>query len=491
MNSKQILAIYHRVTSQKSSPVTPQFTKEYSKITKLKCVSVADAAFGDSGKGAIAAKLNTILSRKKKLISLGPNGGANAGHETSAFGKLVVTHHMPIAVIQPGATAVITRGKVIHPSDLVSEMDHIKKQFGTTKFPGKLIIDERVFLSLDTHRAFEAALNSVSVGGRGSTARGIATSYADIYLRIALSMRDLLNPNWKNIFKNHYLLYQKLLKGFGGEYEDMENVWVTSFGKDKKKVGSEKEFLERLSVAREKIKPFVISTMYSFLKGAWSDPQKIFTIEFAQAAGLDPYHGVYPDVTSSRPLTRSIGDSTYGVIEYEDISLSLGVTKTIYISSVGIRKLPTQLSTNRASTIRSEQNEFGKSTGRPRDVYEISLPILRYLRRADGYTNLAATHLDAATQSEAIGVVTHYTDKKTGRELPYLPYQDYLDRLKPHIVEFPGWDGHALKDVKNLKDLPREASQYLSFLSQTVAPVALATTGPEVEEYLSWIPGLS
>ena len=80
------------------------------------------------------------------------NGGANAGHETYVHGKLIVTHQIPTGVVCEGATALITRAMVIHPEDLLFELNTLKNQFNGS-LPAHLVIDDRVVLSLDTHRA--------------------------------------------------------------------------------------------------------------------------------------------------------------------------------------------------------------------------------------------------------------------------------------------------------------------------------------------------
>jgi adenylosuccinate synthase len=175
-------------------------------------ISVEDVFFGDSGKGSVVAKFNHLLSRKWDVVSLRYNGGANAGHETLLYGKSIVTHQLPMGVIQEGVTAIISRGMLIHPEDLVTEIADVETTLGS-KLPGKLVIDERVPLGLDTHRALETALNRQSDGGKGSTGRGISPGYASVYERVAVTAKDLFSDNWKEVFRTHYALYAKLVAG--------------------------------------------------------------------------------------------------------------------------------------------------------------------------------------------------------------------------------------------------------------------------------------
>ncbi len=447
-------------------------------------VSIEDAFFGDSGKGAVIAKLNCIYSKKYQVYSLRYNGGGNAGHEAEIDGKKVVTHHLPMAVMQERATAIMGRGMLIHPEDLLLEIDWTKKLFGN--LPGKLLIDENAILSLDTHRGLETVLNAFTTGGRGSTGRGIATGYASFYQRHALMVKDFMQENWKKTFSEHYELYENLVRGFGKDYE-LNNVDVTTLSPQKKrKVGTQKEFLSRLEDARGKIKKYIASDIYSTLEKVWENPKIAVTIEGAQGAALDPFHGVYPDVTASRCLSRFINDSTYNIILPEDISLRLAVMKTTYLSSVGIRKLPTQFDPSRASWIQQAFDERGRSTGRLRDIYEVSIPIAAYIRRAAGYDGLVATHLDAAQEDMEIPVITHYTNSD-GNEKPYLPFQTTLNSLKPRIVKFKGWDGDIVKNAKSPKDLPEETKTYLEFIGKNIAPILFGTYGAGLSDYISWI----
>jgi adenylosuccinate synthase len=450
--------------------------------------SVEDAFFGDSGKGSVVAKLNERLAKNGKVFSLRPNGGANAGHEADINGKKIVTHQMPMAVVKEGATAFFSRGEVLHPEDGLIEIDHINDTLGTSELPGNLIIDHNALLALDTHRAYEAALNEATTEGRGSTGRGIAPSYMDFYGRIAKRVKDLTREDWEEGIRGHYRLYQKMVRGFGMEIEDIEVYTMAS--EKKRRVGSEEEFIDRLREARTGIKKYVASNVYDLLTDAWINNSDIpFTIEHAQGAGIDVFHGVYPDVTAGRTMSRNINDATYNIILPEQIGLRAAVMKATYMSSVGIRKLPKKDSEEYREyqhRIQEEFDEKGRSTGRLRDIYPVSVPIAQYLRRAAGYEYLVATHLDASKEGEEFEVVIGYQDKVTGKERPYSPYQEDLDTLEPVTVRFKGWDGEAVKQIRSPKDLPYETRLYLAFLSKTIAPVAFGTTGPQLSRYISW-----
>ncbi len=487
MNSGEVFRLYKSIQNGKVKARHKPALQDTPNGFRLNCVCVEDAFFGDSGKGAVVAKFNNILNKKRNLVSIRFNGGANAGHESKLGEKPVVTHQLPMGVTAEGATAIISRGMVIHPEDLISEIANVQESL-EGELPGKLLIDERVTLALDTHRAFESALNSFTTGGRGATGKGISPGYASHYERISITLKDLLADDWEQKLKAHYQLYRSWVSGFGSDRE-LGAAQVPVFSKnkgEKREVGSETVFIERLKYTRDSVKGYVSSDIPAFLEKVWRNEKIPVTIEGAQGAGLDPYHGVYPDITASRPISRFLNDATYNIILPEQIFHRVAVMKTTYMSSVGIRKLPAEKDEEYEKWIQESFDERGRTTGRLRDIYPISIPIASYLRRAAGYNFIVATHLDASTEDRGIKVVIGYEDLKTGKDKPYLPYQDYLNTLKPKIVEFDGWDGLQVSQANSISALPKETKKYLTFLGAAIAPVSMCTFGPGLDEYLSW-----
>jgi len=152
--------------------------------------SVVGANLGDEGKGGVVDRLNGGFAKKHgQFVSLRVNGSGNTGHEVWFEKEQRFSfHQLPEAVIFREATGVITRGMLIHPEDLVREIDQLEKLFG--EMPGRLLIDPNVPLCLDTEKAWEAALKKYHSGIAGSTGRGVAPGYAEKMLRIGLTMRD-------------------------------------------------------------------------------------------------------------------------------------------------------------------------------------------------------------------------------------------------------------------------------------------------------------
>lgn len=452
-------------------------------------VSVEDVFFGDSGKGSIVAKLNEILMVGDSLVSIRFNGGANAGHETLINGKKIVTHQLPLALVKENTIAIMSRGMVIHTQDLVNEIEYLCAQFGG-ELPGQLIIDDQALLGLDTMRAKEFALNQKYTGGRGATGSGISPTYASFYERHPVQVCDLISSDWEIMFRQHYQDIRDEIRNI-----DIKDIIVPSLNKQGKrefhKVGTENEFIDRLKESRDKLIKYVSFEVPEFLEEVWRNPKIPVTIEGAQGAGLDPWFGVYPDVTASRTMSRSIADSTYAIILPEEIALRIAVMKATYMSSVGQRVIPTTLDTDFQQKIREDNDEYGRTTGKPRGVYEIPIPMAQFFKRAAGFDFIAPTHLDSSKKNTPIKIVTHYTlDSENGGEVGYKPNQNWLNRLVPHVLQFPGWDGEAISKAKTPDDLPYETQVFLAFLQKTIAPIALAAYGPDIDQYIPFVNGL-
>jgi adenylosuccinate synthase len=87
--------------------------------------------------------------------------------------------------------------------------------------------------------------------------------------------------------------------------------------------------------------------------------------------------------------------------------------------------------------------------------------------------------LDIAWEDEPIKVCTHYLDKK-GKYIPYQPGVEYQKNAIPQYIELPGWDGEQVHKAKSLKELPKNALKYLSFVQKQIGvPIVAITNGPE------------
>lgn len=440
-------------------------------------IAIIGGALGDEGKGRAADEIsNQFLKKYSKLVHYRDNGGANAGHTVKFNHKKIVLHQLGASILQKNATVVLGKEMVVHPNDLVTEIKSVCKLLSTDKISANLKIDEMAFLCLDTHRAFEAVLKMKSRGSKGATGRGISPAYADVVYRHPLRMRDLASNNWQEKIKKHYELYEQLAKGFGYKLAELE---IPRLEKENIKLGSLKEMTNRLEKAREVLKPY-IQPVNDFLQKKWQSDVPLI-IEKAQALGLDKRWGVYPDVTASNCDFDGIFSSSEGIIDHNKLAVKAATIKTTYTSSVGSRKLPTIMDEKLADRIRKDANEFGATTGRPRDIVHIDLPMLSFLFKVSGAEQVILTHLDISYPKVPIKVCIGYL--KDGKEVSYRPDQEYLNDIEPVYIDLPAWDGEEVQTVRELKDLPKEALQYIAFITQAleVEPFMI-TTGPKREQ---------
>lgn len=442
-------------------------------------IAIEGGAFGDEGKGKIVDELCTILRKTHGALTIYRwNGGANAGHTIIVGDRKIALHQLPSGALTPGATVILGKGMVLHPGDLVTEIDSVRQLLGG-EFPARLLIDEQAVLSLDTHRAFEGAIKVWQGGGAGSTGRGISPAYADVLYRHPVRVRDLVASDWAETLGTHYDFYAAWTRGLGAELATYE---VPALQHGPSEVGTRDEFLEKLASKREILVRYT-GDVYSLVQATWRDATIPFVFEGAQAVGLDARYGIYPDITASDPTFHGILHSTEGVVDPAQIAIRAATIKATYTSSVGIRRLPTVMEPVLAQRIREDANEYGSTTKRPRDIACIDLPCLRFYARVSGATHLVLTHLDIAYPDTPIRVCLKYAD-----DLPYRPDQRYLDTVQPQYVELPSWDGAAVTAVDTVEGLPTAAHQYIALLTQALAtPPLYATNGPARHAILSWV----
>ncbi len=456
------------------------FEKCLSKKGRRKnSVAVIGALFGDEGKGRITDELTShFLKSFKKVIVYRDNGGSNAGHVVSVGDEKIDLHQIGSGILQKGCIVVLGKGMVIHPIDLVKEMEVIKETFGYKDLPADFKIDETSTLCLDTHRAFEGVLkdaDSGSFGAKASTGRGISPAYADILYRFPVTMKDFLSRNWKDILSAHYARYEKWIKGMGG---DLKNVKVKRFRDSDSKVGSRDVFLRNLEYSRKVLKNYS-EDIHDFLEKEWNGSTP-FVFEKAQGVGIDTRWAVYPDSTASNCCLDGITSSTEGVINANDISARIGVIKSTYTSSVGKRMLPTMMKGKYADRIRKDANEYGATTGRPRDIAYMDTVMLKYFCQAGGIEELAFTHMDIVYNEPVKICMGYLVDKKRAG---YRPYQWYLDLIKPVYKNFKPWNGGNLKNRRSLENLQENAKNYIKFISsETGTTPVLLSYGPNRED---------
>lgn len=439
-------------------------------------MAVCGGAFGDEGKGRIVDEYVNALSAKRKVILYRDNGGANAGH-TVEFGDVrIALHQLPSGVFTKNATIILGKGMVIHPGDLLLEINEVEKATHG-KVTAEILVDEMAIVSLDLHRAFESVLRDWQEGGKASTGRGISPAYCDVLLRHPLRMRDLKSWDEKKIRK-HYKMYEAWVKGMNLNIADIQ---VNTLDGKLIPVGNETEFIKRLKKQSTLLSKYICD-VYKLIDTAWKNSKKYaFVFEKAQAIGLDYRYGVYPDITASDCTAAGITYSTQGIVDSLDIQYRIAVIKGTYMSSVGLRVLPSKMEDDLASRIREDAHEYGATTKRPRGIAYLDLVALKFYKEVGYSTHLALTHMDIVYPDTPVKVCIGY--KLNGKDVAYRPDQEFLNKVKPVFKEFPTWKAEDIKNARTEKEIPTQAKKFLSFVEKYMGiPILMITTGPERDQ---------
>lgn len=468
-------------------------------------LAIVGVGLGDEGKGRIVDNTISVLLTKKSITTVYVvrfQGGSNSGHTLEYNGHRVALHQVPSGIFYPQVIGFMDRGMVIHPEDLAAEVSYVEKLVGKTT--GKLFLSEEAILVTDLERA-EELLNRKKQGkAAGGTGRGIGPAYAHHYDRLGLHIHDLMDSSWKEMLTSHYERYEKEFNAFD---ENISQVSVPDFERSKKqqspvfkKVGTKKEFVERMGTIRVWLqKRNMVTNLFPKHHTMFHDKSSGVVFEGAQALALHPWLGTVPDTTASNTSAYGIQEGT-GYWRLPMVEEVIGVFKLTYTSSVGARHMPTQIDLPKdqdlplkhpskeqewATYVIKQAHEYGTTTKRRRDILHLDLPMLHYNCLMTGVTQVAGTHLDISRATDCIRVCVGYKDKN-GKPLSYQPGLRYLAGVVPEYVELSGWDGEKISLMTSSKKFPKEAVAYLSFLEKKLGvPVSFVTTGPRREQIVN------
>jgi len=290
-------------------------------------------------------------------------------------------------------------------------------------------------------------------GGRavGTTRRGIGPTYSDKALRAGIRIEDLLDRD---------ALMDKL--------EILKKVHDLEI-----------ENSDKLIEYGNRIKPYV-GDVELFVNNLLDEGKKVI-FEGAQGTLLDIDHGTYPYVTSSNTIAGAACTGCgIGPTRIDEV---VGVMKA-YSTRVGAGVFPTELFNELGERIREIGQEFGTTTGRPRRVGWLDMPLLRYAVRISDVTWIALTKLDVLSGLDKIKICTEYDlHGETVKIAP--PSVKLLRDVKPIYIELDGWRKMTKEDWKAVSErgwdaLPDEAKTYIETIEKLVnKPIKLVSVGAE------------
>ena len=417
-------------------------------------IAVIGAQWGDEGKG----KIVDLLAERFDVV-VRYQGGHNAGHSVQIGDRSFVLHLLPSGIVHEGKTCVLGNGMVIDPKAFFEEADRLMDQ-GISVTPERVKVSSRAHLILPYHRALdhtsEERLGNEKVG---TTLRGIGPAYEDKAGRRGLRVADALVPD---------VLHSRIERNL----EDANRI-IVAYGGEPLAAAS---IIEETSAMVERLAPFICDTTH-FLNVAAASGSTIL-LEGAQATLLDVDHGTYPFVTSS---STTSGGALIGTgLAPRHLTGVLGIVRT-YTTRVGEGPFPTEMLENEAELgqlIRERGREYGASTGRPRRCGWFDAFATRYAAEINGFTSVALTKLDVLDALDEIKVCVGY--RLHGKVCDSLPSvsQD-LRRVEPIYETLPGWKTSTV-GITDLRELPREAREYINFLSNQIGvQIGLVSTGPE------------
>ncbi|MBN1983089.1 MAG: adenylosuccinate synthase [Chitinivibrionales bacterium] len=414
---------------------------------------VVGAQWGDEGK----AKIIDYLSERSDVV-VRFQGGANAGHTVVAAGHKYVFHLIPSGIIYPGKMCVIGSGIVFDAEHFFHEVDDLASY--SISVENRLFISNTAHLVLPYHKIIDAVQEESMLDNKiGTTKRGIGPAYADKVNRIGIRTGDLLD--WP-------LFCAKVTRNFNEKKSIITNHYKRPFD------CSLDQILKTYDMLRQRIEPMLCDTtglIYSAFK-----EKKSILFEGAQGTFLDIDHGTYPYVTSSNTIA---GSACVGAgIGPTAIDECIGIVKA-YTTRVGNGPFPTELHDSIGEQLRTEGDEFGATTGRPRRCGWFDAAMVRKSIQINGITSIALTKLDVLSSLNDILVCTHYEYR--GKRLETLPttHQE-LENIKPVYESFPGWNC-SINECKKLSDLPTEAMRYVQAIQSLCydIPLALISVGPD------------
>jgi len=413
---------------------------------------VVGAQWGDEGKGKVVDLLGTHVNMVVRF-----QGGNNAGHTVVVNGKKTVLHLLPSGILNHDALCVIAAGVVVNPFVLFEEIDKLEAEGGHCD---NVRISDRAQLIMPYHVKLDE-LKELKAGDKkiGTTKNGIGPCYADKYSRVGLRVCDLADwdvfcDKLKTVLE---IKNEEITKIYGGEAFDYDAM-VADFKK-----------------IRERMLPMICDAVDVVNKAL--DEDQIVLFEGAQANMLDINYGTYPYVTSSSPTVAGVCEGA--AVSPSKLGRIIGVVKA-YSTRVGEGPFVTEQINEIGNSLRETGAEYGATTGRPRRVGWLDLPVVKQAVRINGLTDIAITKLDVLTGYDTLPVCVGYEIDGKQQDTVPASLKQYA-KAKPIYKEFPGWKEDISKCTK-FEDLPEAAQNYVRFIEEYVGtPACLVSVNPERE----------
>ena len=414
----------------------------------MKTVAVVGTQWGDEGKGKI---VDMLAADADVVVRF--QGGNNAAHTLVVDGEKFILRLIPAGALHPNKVCVIGNGTVVDPIALNEEIAALRTR-GRFTDPSLLKLSCDAHMVMPYHRAIDRA-REARAGKRaiGTTGFGIGPAYEDKMARTGLRFDELVN---------FARFREKLERNIADK-----NAYLRAVLKAKPLKAS--EIIDQMKRVRARVLPYLCDTGAYLAQAAAAGKRILF--EGAHGTMLDIDHGTYPFVTSSNCIAGAVFSGA--PLAPGRLDAVLGISKA-YTTRVGGGPFPTEIKGALANRLRTEGEEFGSATGRPRRIGWFDAVLARLAVRLNGMWGLALTKLDVLTGIDPLRVcVAYQLGKERHAEMP--PGRAALERVRPVYEEMPGWR-ESLSGARALDDLPLNARRYLERVAE-LAGVPLAMVG--------------
>lgn len=336
-------------------------------------------------------------------------GSSNCGHQIYRNGKRYTHHLLPSVDYRKKETkSYLASGMYINPDELFQEIVDVEKDFpGTGQ---SIYVDMDAFVITPEHIQFDKQ-NSKTVG---STFKGVSPCAVSKYGRKGVRIYNLINDNAEVIQK---------LKGLGVKFTTVLEM---------------REDFEKSSLL----------------------------FEGSQGVMLDINSGLYPNITSSDCTVSGIYASGFNFIKLDKV---YGVLKP-YLTRAGTPgPFPTEMDEKEADRWREAGGEIGATTGLPRRIGYLDLPMLKYGILRGGITHLIISKMDIPQGERSLKTCISY-----GKEV-FSPND--FNNVKPEYLDLPCW-----KDAKDINQIRSFIKYVENFTGKSVEYIS---TGIKPEDVVN------
>ena len=337
---------------------------------------------GDEGKGRVVDDL--VQNWADVVVRF--QGGGNAGHTVyDRRGNKFVTHILPVGVLSKEIINIIARGCVVDIEEFCQEVSDL------IILPGSnLSVSGFCPIIEPTHRIIDRLKYQKKLG---TTAKGIGPAYSDFYARDSILVKDIVDDPEQSLIKiqtKFFSLQEKRAQDGEGLESlkpdfDLFNNWVAKY----------KEMTEILGLYRLNNE----NVLQDYYKKGYN-----ILLEGAQGSGLSIFSDNYPDVTSSAPSVGGALNSTG--LSHKQIDEVIGVIKS-YKTKVGSGDFPSIITDGQEKILAEVGQEFGATTGRPRQCGWLDLDEVKHAVQQNGVDHICVVKTDVMTHIERPSFFVH------------------------------------------------------------------------------------